>query len=264
MEVKYSLEFVVGFYDAIGVGESIEFSYEIGCNSIQLAGAKDFTRPTLKRKSKDFLVKKILILASNPIDTSRIRLDREIREIKQVIQRRAKNRNLFEIEEVLAVRVEDIRRKMLDFRPQIVHFCGHGQGDGGLVVEGDSGRAESLSTSALAQLFKLFSSDVECVIFGSCYSEIQARAVAEHIDYVIGMNQAISDSSAIAFSVGFYEAIGSGNSFEFAYKLGCVSIQLEGRSEHTTPVLIQDPSLDLDNPLNRVVVADNTFNELER
>ena len=264
LDVKYSLNFVIGFYDAVGAGESIDFSYEVGCNAIQLAGAEDFVSPTLKKKSQDFLEKKILILASNPVDTARIRLDKEIREIKRVIRRRAKNRDLFEIEEVLAVRPEDIRRKMLDFRPQIVHFCGHGAGQEGLVVENNTGRSELLSTSALGQLFKLFSSNVECVIFGGCYSEIQARAVAQHIDYVIGMNQAISDTSAIAFSIGFYEAIGYGHSFEFAYKLGCSSIQLEGQADYTVPVLIQDPSLELDNPLNQLAVTVSTLIEDER
>jgi hypothetical protein len=41
---------------------------------------------------------------------------------------------------------------------------------------------------------------------------------------VIGMNEAIGDSAAREFAVGFYDALGAGKSIEFAYKSGCVSI----------------------------------------
>ena len=42
------------------------------------------------------------------------------------------------------------------------------------------------------------------------YSEVQADAVAQHINYAIGMNQAIANDAAIFFAKGFYQALGSG------------------------------------------------------
>lgn len=60
------------------------------------------------------------------------------------------------------------------------------------------------------------------------------------MDYVIGMNQAIGDKAAIAFAVGFYQALGAGRTIEEAYKLGCVQIQLQGIPEHLTPVLLKN------------------------
>jgi len=68
-------------------------------------------------------------------------------------------------------------------------------------------------------------------------SGVDPRAIAQHIPYVIGMNQAIGDQAAIKFATGFYSAIGAGESLEFAYKLGCSVIQLDGIAEHLTPVL---------------------------
>jgi hypothetical protein len=53
------------------------------------------------------------------------------------------------------------------------------------------------------------------------------------------MNQAIGDRAAIAFAVGFYDALGAGRPIEFAYKLGCAAIRLEGIAEHLTPVLLK-------------------------
>lgn len=77
-------------------------------------------------------------------------------------------------------------------------------------------------------------------MLNACYSEIQANALAQHIDYVIGMNQAIGDKAAIAFAIGFYQALGAGRTTEEAYKLGCVQIRLQGIPEHLTPVLIKN------------------------
>lgn len=75
------------------------------------------------------------------------------------------------------------------------------------------------------------------VILNACYSEIQATAIVQYIPYVIGMSKDIGDISAIKFTTGFYNAILSEESIEFAYKLGCNVIQLDGIPEHLTPVL---------------------------
>jgi hypothetical protein len=39
------------------------------------------------------------------------------------------------------------------------------------------------------------------VVLNGCYFEAQAKAIGQHIPYVIGMNQAIGDRAAIAFAV---------------------------------------------------------------
>lgn len=182
-------------------------------------------------------VKRILILATNPEDTTKLRLDKEVREIDNGL-RRAKERAQFALEQKWAVRPDDLRRAMLDFEPQIVHFCGHGAGQRGLAFENELGEEQLISTDALANLFKLFASrGVQCVVLNACYSEAQAEAIAQHISYVIGMSKEIGDDAAIKFAVGFYDALGAGWSFEDAYKLGCNAIDLEGIPEHLTPIL---------------------------
>jgi len=181
-------------------------------------------------------VKTILILASNPKNTSQLRLDEEVREIDAGLQR-AKKRELFDLKQRWAVRVQDVYQAMLDFQPQIVHFSGHGTGDDGLALEDEFGKSKLVDTQALAKLFELFSTTIECVVFNACYSEVQAEAIVKHIPYVIGMNQAIGDRASVKFATGFYNALGAGESVEFAYKLGCNVIQLDGIPEHLTPVL---------------------------
>jgi AAA-like domain/CHAT domain len=186
--------------------------------------------------TNDSSVKKILILAANPKNSVPLRLDEEVREIDEGLTR-AQMRDRFELEQKWAVRPRDVQRAILDFAPQIVHFSGHGVGEGGLALEDELGQAKLVSTSALAGLFELFADQVECVLLNACYSVVQAEAIALHIPYVIGMNQAVGDQTAIVFAVAFYDALGAGRDFEFAYKSGCVAIQMAGISEKSTPQL---------------------------
>jgi hypothetical protein len=179
--------------------------------------------------TSDTPIKKILVLAANPKNTTKLRLDEEVREIAEGL-RRSKKSNQFVIESRWAVRPDDLRRSILDFEPQIVHFCGHGEANGGLLLEDVTGQAKPVKPEALAGLFELFA-EVECVLLNACYSEKQAEAIVQHIDYVIGMKQAIGDRAAIKFAVGFYDALGAGRTIEVAHKFGVNAIQLEGISE---------------------------------
>ena len=179
----------------------------------------------------------ILFLAANPKDTGRLRLDQELRDIGEGL-RRSQQRDQFTLEQRLAVRPRDIQRAMLDVNPQIIHFSGHGAGEAGLFFEDEAGNTQRVDGAALAGLFALFADQIQCVVLNGCYSEVQAQAIAEHIPYVIGMNQRIGDKAAIAFAVGFYDALGAGRNVDFAYKLGCAAIQLEGIPGHLTPVLL--------------------------
>ena len=93
-------------------------------------------RNRLNSKENKSLSKKILVLAANPKNALRLRLDHEVRDIEGGLQR-AQRRDEFVLKQQWATRPQDIRRAMLDFGPNIVHFCGHGKGDAGIVVENE-------------------------------------------------------------------------------------------------------------------------------
>ncbi|AKJ37257.1 SIR2 family protein [Methanosarcina barkeri] len=184
----------------------------------------------------------ILFLAADPTDASRLRLGEEFREIQEKMKL-ARLRDQFTLElPQLAVRPSDISQALLDTHPQIVHFSGHGTPTGALCFENRVGGTHPITPDALAALFKQFSGQVNCVILNACYSEIQAKAIAKHIKYVIGMNQEIGDKAAIDFAIGFYQALGGGLSIEGAYELGRVQIQMN-IPEHLTPTLIKEGSV---------------------
>jgi AAA-like domain/CHAT domain len=207
------------------------------------------------------LMKKVLILAANPLQTVQLRLNREIEEIRTTLQL-SENRDRFEIESRGAVRPNDLQQYMLDIQPQIVHFSGHGVGGSdpdqeanrkfvvtdtnlapaGLVFEDEAGQSQLVSGEALAKLFNLFNKYVECVVLNACYSEVQAQAIVRYIPYVIGMNQAIGDEAARWFSQGFYRAIWADRSIEDAFAFGVNEIELQGQQKipaELTPVLLR-------------------------
>ena len=194
-------------------------------------------------------MKKILILTANPKNSDKLRLDEEVREIQEGLQR-SRSRDQFEIISKWAVRPDDLRRALLDHEPQIVHFSGHGAGEKGLILENNAGQMKRVSGPSLARLFKLFKDKVECVLLNACYSEVQAAAIHQHIDCVIGMNQAIGDLAAIEFAVGFYDGLGAGRPYSEAFEFGVSAIDLEGISETATPQLKQRRS-----PLSSGVAA---------
>ena len=219
------------------------------------------TKKPLILDSSDDAKKTILFLAANPISTHQLRLDEEIREIEEGLQR-SRYRDRFELKQRWALRPTDLRRALLEYKPQIVHFAGHGTGraisepsvenqreisfaeqaevfEEGLVLEDAIGQPKLVRTEALAALFELFADSVECVVLNACYSERQAKAIAQYIPYVIGMSRAIGDRAAIEFSIGFYDVLGAGESIDRAYMLGCVAIRMSGIAKHLIPILMK-------------------------
>jgi CHAT domain len=204
---------------------------------IQVGDRTYGTQPTPLAPSPSPTPKRtILLLAASPTNQTRLRLDLEAREIDQGL-RLSQQRSQFDLQQRWAIRPDDLRRALLDIQPQVLHFCGHGEGATGLVLEDESGNAKLVSTAALTSLFQLFSNrGLECIVLNACYSEVQAEAIAQHIPYVVGMNDAIGDTAAIKFSVGFYDALGAGWSYSEAYQLGCNAISLAGIAQALIPV----------------------------
>ncbi len=123
--------------------------------------------------------KKILILSSNPRND--LQLNREIKDLKNIIKR-SQNQSQFEMEFELDVHLEQLHPLFLEEKPRIVHFCGHGTGEQGLVLQNQAGREQKVSTDALSDLFELFDKEVECVFLNACYSEVRANEIVRHIN----------------------------------------------------------------------------------
>ena len=180
---------------------------------------------------------RILFLAANPVDTPALRLDEEIRAIDGAL-REAEFRDRFEIRQEWATRIGDLQEALLRHDPDIVHFSGHGTEASEIVLTSATGTGEPVPREALGRLFAVLADHIRCVVLNACYSEGQAEAIAEHIDCVVGMTQAVGDDAAIEFATGFYRALAYGRSVQTAFDLGANLIALHGLPDEATPHLV--------------------------
>jgi len=172
--------------------------------------------------------KKILVLVSNPGKTTSLNLPLELKKLQESVQRSQK-RDYFTVELRFAASQADLRRHILDIKPSIIHFCGHGT-ERGLVLEDNTGTAKVVPNEVLTDLLRTFADRIECVLLNACDSENLADDLVQHLNYVIGMNQEVRDDAAIAFAEAFYDALGAGESYERAFDLGKNAVMAKASS----------------------------------
>jgi hypothetical protein len=178
-----------------------------------------------------------LFLAANPKDTNQLALDEEIRQITNKI-RMSDGRDVLDVVSAWAVRPDDLIQYLNQYRPRIVHFSGHGSPDGEIVLVDDNGSAKPVSPQALKALFTTLRDNIEIVLLNACYSHVQAEAIREVIDYVVGMDTAIGDKAATIFAASFYRALGFGRTVQEAFDQARTALLLEGIPEENTPELL--------------------------
>lgn len=167
----------------------------------------------------------VLLLASNPIDTPRLRLENEVRRIESKLIKAQVN-NMLEMKPYGAVQVEDLQELLGRYSPDIVHFSGHGTSSSQLVLEDYAGNSIIVPPDALCDLFKLYRDTIKCVFLNACFSYEQAQQLSQHIDYVVGMSNEITDEAASIFSSAFYRALGNYRSFHDAFQFGVNELSL--------------------------------------
>src|SRR5882672_9024570 len=147
----------------------------------------------------------VLFLSSDPSDSARLRLMKEFSEVENELARRS--RFSFVTKHVFSARPDELARKLLEERPHIVHFSGHGDLSGRLCFEDGSGKTWPADKGAVAAMFEPVRRYVKCVILNACYSAEQAHLIAQHVEYTVGLSSSVADDAAIALAKGFYGAL---------------------------------------------------------
>jgi len=206
---------------------------QLGIDKKEAAGAATAPKPKIK---KDGPIK-ILFLSAHPEDLSRLRLEVEIRNVKDAL-RKSQYRERFVIIQEEAVRVSTLTSLLLQHRPDIIHFSGHSSLTNEIILEDESGGSQYVPAEAVGKLFAQFKDTIRLVVLNACYSQLQAKHIIAHVDGVIGMSGAIGDEAAVKFSSVFYEALASGENLQKAFDLGCVNIKLFGLQDDDVPQLV--------------------------
>jgi hypothetical protein len=185
----------------------------------------------------------ILFLSANPAQTDKLNLSKEVNEIDKEI-RFAAGKEIFKIEQYHDISISEIRKQLLNYSPQVVHFSGHGSPRSELVFSNENGDIEVVPSSALSGLFEILSKDISLVFLNACYSQEQAEAIAKHVNCVIGMSRAISDEAAIKFAVSFYSSLGFGRSVKDAFALSLIDLKFFKIPEESTPQMCLKEGID--------------------
>lgn len=159
---------------------------------------------------------KIQFLAANPIDTSKLELEREYIEIRKIFKQ---HQSEFVLVESFDVTLETFFEAIFQEKAQIVQFSGMAD-NAGLILNRKDGTCHPISYEYLAATFKLFRNHVECVFINTMYSDVFAKVVSRFIPYVIGIKDMISDVEAITFAGGFYTALAFEKNYLKAFNQG--------------------------------------------
>ncbi|MCL2722480.1 MAG: hypothetical protein FWD47_14210 [Treponema sp.] len=188
----------------------------------------------------------VLFFATNPKDTSRLRLDEEVRSIQEMI-RKSEHRDSISFESRWAVRSFDILQAINELNPDVIHFSGHGAASTELILENTDGSAKYIPKETITQTIMTSSDKIHLIIFNTCFSDEQAQLVKEHVDAAIGMVTSISDLGACIFSAQFYSSLGFGLTLKKAFDQAIAALALDNPNDHNTPVLYVRDGIDPDN-----------------
>lgn len=181
---------------------------------------------------------KILFTSANPRDENYLRFNQEAKQIEFELMK-AKFRDNFEFIRIKAVNINELQDALLNQTPQFLHFSGHGNCEGIALLD-DIENTQIVKTKPLAHLFKLFSSDINCIFLNSCHSISQSQEISKHIKKVICMNNEVPDAVAIHFATAFYKSIGAGKDIDFSFDFAKNSIDLNGIKGSEIPILLSN------------------------
>lgn len=166
---------------------------------------------------------RVLIVHASPVDQDELRLSAEVRAIREALRLSGREKD-FEVDDLPAATIDDVRRALLTKEYEIIHFAGHADAKS-LVLEKADGTTSAVPLEAISQLLIRYSS-VRCVVLNACESGVEL--VKPLAPFTIGMQVSVDDDSAIEFARGFYDAIARGKSVVFAVEEGKAAAELKG------------------------------------
>ena len=192
---------------------------------------------------------KILFASANPAGD--LNLDSEHREIKESINASSYSQYI-EITTQLACQYDDLIDAMNREQPDIIHFSGHGNGEAGLLFSDPHSDTtitinkdtlqerqigvEEVSGEILQQTFAT-SKNLKLIVLNACLSESQADDIIKEIDFVIGMNNYIKDSTATIFAKRFYQSFASDVSIKHSFNQAQTQVARKAPDETQTPMI---------------------------
>jgi hypothetical protein len=152
----------------------------------------------------------VLAIASEPQGGARLELGDELNRMRDALEGSPHGRE-FKLETRPSARIDELVGDLLEHPPTILHFSGHGLVQG-LILTSPDGKTHVLSNpEALGRLIRMprVRGNLRALVLNVCLSVDQAKYLAQWAPTVIGTTDSVSDPAAIAFTHGFYQAVGN-------------------------------------------------------
>ena len=170
-------------------------------------------------------------MAAAPDDKIYVNVVKEGTEIQQTLD---DQRDKFQFFHILGITKDHFLDDLERYRPNILHFSGHGTEYSSLVFQD----GDELSAEQLEKTFQSLPFKISVVFLNACYSKHQARSISKYVDYIIGMNKAVSDEAAIIFSSKFYKSLLKNIDYTEAFNDAIAYLSYYVESESSIPKLI--------------------------
>lgn len=148
----------------------------------------------------------LLVTANAAHSYPHLALESEQRAILDALAR-ARLRDRYDLRISPAITFPRLIHDLDDQAPRFVHFGGHGDLDGALILRTDTGENHTVKVDELRQLFAMQRVRPELVVFATCFSRDLAAAVAPHVGHAIGFTGPLDDRVAPVFSAVLYERL---------------------------------------------------------
>ena len=126
---------------------------------------------------------------------------------------------------------EDIIKEIAAHHPDVLHFAGHGDNEGRLLLHAGVCDTEFISPRELFANLSACCGFVQIVVIAACHSYNQAKEVARYVDVVIGMEGEIAVDAVESFCEIFYMALIGGSSVYEAYGMGIAQLRM-GKAQY--------------------------------
>lgn len=176
---------------------------------------------------------RIVVVSANPGDTFPLKLQEELKLITQAINNGEYKERFASPDICYAAQFPDLLEALVRVRPHIVHFAGHGDDEGSVVLQDATGGSLALSIEQTKNLFQLVKSraPLQAVVFNICHSAKQIPLMAKVLDYVIGWEAEVADVKAQHFAENFYRTLANNQQamdILYAFEMGRMSAEVLG------------------------------------
>lgn len=182
---------------------------------------------------------KIAVLMTNPDSQASLQTMVEARDINRSVRQESKTGDV-DVRLVPAPTLDTLMDTLNTYRPDVLHFSGHG-GDQSLLFDNERAGEDggtALDFDMIAQVVDATSVAPKLLVLVACDTVEGADRFLDSVPIVIAMANSIDDEAACEFSRRFYQSIGGGATIADSIAQAKILLKSKGYTDANLPTLL--------------------------